>query len=142
MLPFKPEPFEELKRRFPIALEPLIDCTKGVPEVTPGEKREHVFDCEDGIRIIASRDQMLQNEIYYHFSCSAMHGTLLLARIKAGRLLPTVFQKMCEQRFSELLGFTVRQPDHYNYSQVKKVPHWFWREVYTNTENDQERNLA
>lgn len=71
MIQFKPEPLGSLKSRFK---EALIDsyCVANVkenPEERPGDKPRHVFDFEDGIRLIVSRDVIKSQEVI-HFSGS------------------------------------------------------------------------
>ncbi len=79
-LPFEPEPFDQLKARYAPAFEKLFDAaavaasTLGVGPVgghpRPGESRAHVFDFEDGFRMIASRETY-NGVIYFHHSFSA-----------------------------------------------------------------------
>lgn len=145
MIPFKPESIHDLKARFPKALEPIVDTTTTIITHVPGERPEHIFDCVDGIRVIASRDKTKTkgggDAIFYHFSTSAMLGTVLASKVKAGRISGDRFKKMSEQRFNELTGLTIRRADHFTVTS-NRCFHWFWKEVYTGTENDQERNLA
>lgn len=60
MLPFEPESTEELKARYDEALQEVFDPREVAndPDLSPGKKREHVFDFEDGVRLIVSVDQI------------------------------------------------------------------------------------
>lgn len=71
MLDFIPQSTEELKKRFPEALKAAYDAKKVAAQKLerPGEKREHVFDFEDGVRIVISRD-FAEGVEYIHFSGS------------------------------------------------------------------------
>jgi hypothetical protein len=58
MLPHEPESVESMLARFPKALEPVY-ATEAIREgrmPRPGQVRAHVFDFEDGVRMIASMD--------------------------------------------------------------------------------------
>lgn len=55
MLPFKSEPLEILKGRFPKALEKEWTLAE-IPRDRPGLHREHVFDFASGVRLLISRD--------------------------------------------------------------------------------------
>jgi hypothetical protein len=55
-LPFAPEPLDKLKARFTEALTPdYHENAVGTQEI-PGLLRKHVFDFENGIRMIVSHD--------------------------------------------------------------------------------------
>jgi hypothetical protein len=77
MLPAEPESLEIIKARFPKALEPVWRISKIVKPGAkrPGLYREHVFDFEDGIRMIASRDtDGKETWLHLSFSVSAEIG--------------------------------------------------------------------
>lgn len=145
-VPYKVEHINDLRARFPKALEPVIDLN--LPDhPVPGDLPEHVFDCVDGIRVIASRDNLEQKSktyaVYFHFSASAIPGTVLYAKIREGRIDLLRFKKICEERFNDLTGLTIRPADHFNIT-AKKIPHWFWKEQYTNEsgEVNADQNLS
>jgi len=73
MLEFKPETIIALKERYKeaIATAYSTEHISKNPQERPGAKRQHVFDFEDGIRIIVSRD-LLKGQEFLHFSGSAM----------------------------------------------------------------------
>ena len=63
-IPHDPERFMALKRRFPKAIEKIHD-------VRTGARAEHIFDFEDGFRLIVSRDATGEDPAeIIHFSVS------------------------------------------------------------------------
>src|SRR6516165_10248434 len=59
MLPEQVETFEAIRSRFPKALRRIWSCDEietNPKAERPGFLREHVFDFEDGVRMIASTD--------------------------------------------------------------------------------------
>src|SRR5688572_5764718 len=74
-LPNNPQSFDVLKERFKDAVKKSYDVEKIAenPKERPGQKGEHVFDFEDGIRLIISRDRFKEKEVL-HFSGSILPG--------------------------------------------------------------------
>lgn len=69
-IPFIPEPLEQLKSRFPKALEKVWKVTDPMPD-RPGLHREHLFDFESGLRLLVSKDKLPQfQEPEIHVSAS------------------------------------------------------------------------
>lgn len=68
MLPFKPEPNEQLQARYAAAVMITYVAAPNMKN-RPGENPENVFDFQDGIRLIVSKDLILEKEIL-HFSGS------------------------------------------------------------------------
>lgn len=72
-LPFIPEPVEKMVERFQKAFEHEFDVDKianGAPD-RPGTHRENVFDYEDGIRLIISKDRSGER-VFIHLSASSL----------------------------------------------------------------------
>ena len=94
MLPFKPETIEALKVRYPAALERVFDVREltGPVDDRPGLKREHVFDFEDGLRLIVSRE---------------MHDRGLCLHLSASMAGPTG-QAISEEGMKEFAAFVMR----------------------------------
>lgn len=70
-LEFKPESYEEMKERYPLAVKDLID-TNLVKEGfidPPSRDRKHVFDYPDGLRLIVSLD-LAEGRKFLHVSAS------------------------------------------------------------------------
>jgi len=91
-LPFEPECLECMKQRFTKALESVYDqesiaAGKGP---RPGQYRVHVFDFQDGYRLIVSREYSKDGGTSLHFSMSTMNEVppfreflfILLERVK------------------------------------------------------------
>ena len=129
MLPFKPQAIEVLRSRYPAALRKVFDCTKGVPRPRPGELYSQVFDCDDGIRLIISRDRETESDVYLHLSASFVEGYPLWGELKgSGVAGQENFIKMVEDRFAEISGD--KQPlDFHGFSSGKLVPHWRRKET-------------
>lgn len=66
MMSFQPEPFDALKARFPDALEKIY-TVEGLKKGEPlaADQRKHVFDFEDGTRIVISHER-LGTRLYLH----------------------------------------------------------------------------
>lgn len=124
MLPFKPQPIDTLKARYPAALRKVFDCTKGVPRPRPGELYSLVFDCEDGIRLIISRDRETESDVFLHVSASFVEGYPLWDALKgSGEAGQKRFIEMVEERFRVISGDD--EPlDFHGFSAGKLVPHW------------------
>lgn len=67
-MPFQPEPLNALKARYAKALAPVFNFMDTQIKPAPGMKREHVFDFENGLRMIASREYHGQGKTYLHLS--------------------------------------------------------------------------
>ena len=129
MLPFRPEPIEKLKARYPAALRKVFDCTKGVPRPRPGELYSQVFDFGDGIRLIVSRDRESESDIYLHLSASFVEGYLVWNLLKgSGEAGQKKFIKMVEEAFREISGDNEPLGFH-GFSTGKLVPHWRRKET-------------
>ena len=75
MLPRQTESLKALRKRLPAALEDVY--TPG-QSPRPGEQRKHVFDLENGVRLIISRDRLDSGKAGIHISASAFDGDLEL----------------------------------------------------------------
>lgn len=71
MIPFNTQPLSQLKERYNYAIKARNNLTNILanPEERPGAKPVHIFDFEDGIRLIVSRDVIKEMEVI-HFSGS------------------------------------------------------------------------
>jgi len=129
MLPFKPQAIETLKARYPAALRKVFDCTKGIPRPRPGELYSQVFDCEDGIRLIVSRDRETESDVFLHLSASFVEGYLIWNVLKGSGLAgQRKFIEMVEVRFREISGDDDPLEFH-DFSAGKQVPHWRRKET-------------
>jgi hypothetical protein len=117
-VPETPQPLEVLQERYGAAIEKLWDtriiaadvANKRTP-ITPSGQPEHVFDSDDGLRLIISRDRYanpdpkkLLDRTGIHFSAS-MFGDLE-KRVAAGNFNPMQFLALCVSRFQDISGDT------------------------------------
>lgn len=93
-LPFAKETMQQLKDRFNKALEKVwdVDAIAIDPEKIdrPAQHREHVFDFEDGIRLIISKDKTDGN-LFIHIS-----GSSLIKKISDKEMLEELIKKLVE----------------------------------------------
>lgn len=84
-LPFEPEPEVELRIRYPAALDPIYDPNDVIEHRVkrPGAQRKHVFDTEDGYRLIVSREQLKGSPVVLHISVSLNVDPALLGMTSA-----------------------------------------------------------
>ena len=98
MLEFKPESIGSLKKRYPAALEKIW-----IPDAEmsdrPGLRRENVFDGENGLRLIISKERANAVTTVIHFSGSVDDNL----RKPASPLLPLILQEFVTQ-FREISG--------------------------------------
>jgi hypothetical protein len=104
MIPFRPEEEEALKARFPRALAETVD-TEAVrlgTALPPTKRPANVFDYEDGMHLVVSRDQPTRGSAMVHVSASLVPN-LHLFRTLAGSDDPVGhFKRLAEARFHAL----------------------------------------
>jgi len=69
-LPLELETVESIKSRYPMAIRTVWNRQEILDGKRPGMMREHVFDFEDGFRIIANRECLPDGMVCLHFSFS------------------------------------------------------------------------
>lgn len=107
MLPFKPEPLEQLQARFHKALTPVygvVEMAKRTHRI--GMMPKHVFDCDDGLRIIVSVEQDDRTAIYagkpyLHVSFSTIKPVEKLGRTALVAMLNQVVMELSRGRLPE-----------------------------------------
>lgn len=100
-VPFTPMPMDQQKARFPLALRRVFDARNGMlPDgQRPGETLEHVFDFEEGVRYIVSKDYFPgRPDPIVHISVSAQAW---FNQSRAGNSLPD-FESYVLRKFDEL----------------------------------------
>lgn len=121
MLPFNPQPTEELKARFPKALECIYDWEGGqklrasdrqpigAVDYRQGPLHDHVFDFKDGLRLIVTQDLEEDGKVFLHLSAGAQPGTQVMNRFSyTGREGQAVFKDLALRRYREISGDKVR----------------------------------
>lgn len=132
ILPFEPQLAYDMMQRFDLALDPVVTDAvdaEGRLAYRPGAHRKHVFEFNDGTRLIVSRDEHEQCGTMVHFSGSIHEDTpLYRATLAAIRKDPQVALKqaladfvMCFRKISDYSG----PLDHPVMTPGKGVPHWF-----------------
>lgn len=67
---YKPETIEELKARYPAALERIWTLEQVAAGDRPGLERKYVFDFPDGLRMIISKTEFEDKVVREHLSVS------------------------------------------------------------------------
>ena len=113
---FEAESLEVAQERFSASVKDLYD---GTEELRPGEQRKHIFDFEDGLRLIVSKDQYPDpaGSVGIHVSASVVDDETcgLYARIRAAieqnpqvpvtNAAASAIDKATHERFKLLSGF-------------------------------------
>lgn len=130
-VPVNPEPLDALKARFPKALEFVFDAVgirdKGL--IRPGECVANVFDFEDGIRLIVSRELMPDRTRVLHFSASVFDPDRLKNRLE--RIIWTMSPAVRKAWFIgecvhlwKRLSDDKRQTNFVGFTESEQVAHW------------------
>jgi hypothetical protein len=119
-----PQPLETLKDRFYDAIKRSFSVQKVIDKVEerPGSLPEHVFDFEEGIRIIISRDRYKEKEVI-HFSASLLGNYITDTRIPP-RLQIAKFLGEATVLFAKLSGCKTSDVILIGFSDEKQIPHW------------------
>jgi len=123
-LPINPQPIEVLKQRFSDAVKNSYDVLKVAEnsESRPGQKPEHIFDFQDGIRLIISRDRYKEKEVL-HFSASVFEAYPIEPGLPP-RLYVAKFLGECTAHIVELSGCKTQDVKLVTITAGKGVPHW------------------
>ncbi len=130
-IPNTPEPLSSLQARYPHALEHLYDVSDIVARggIRPGECATNVFDFEDGLRLIISRQLFPDNVEVLHVSASfpgecriADEFRLLLLTMPLDKIMEK-WQRSIPGRFRELSGDD--RPLEFGGVTEHVIPHWF-----------------
>lgn len=134
-IPRRPESMASLKARYPLALEYVYDAFQIAEHnaIRPAEVAANVFDFEDGLRLIISRESYPgDNRVFLHFSASFQTETPIHERCKSvaaehgSAAMLTDFMIAAADRFAELSGDT-RQPTTIFVTRGG-IPHWLIEE--------------
>lgn len=133
-VPRNPEPLAELRQRYPRALQFQFDMRAIIEQglIRPGECAANVFDFDDGLRLIVSRELLLDGRDVLHVSASfAPQGKIademrLLSITKSKEQLLQMWRRDVPRRFRELSG-DERALEFLGWSDGN-VPHWFVEE--------------
>lgn len=95
-LPFKPQSLSELRHRFPAAINHYH-------QVRPGKHRAHVFDTEDGLRLIVSVESINGDDVL-HVSGSVESNSAVGQKVRKGFISEADLIGWIECRFAALWG--------------------------------------
>jgi hypothetical protein len=132
-VPYRPEPLDRLRARYPAALRPVFDgesIALGLgPD--PGAEAAQVFDSEDGIRLIVAHcDLGGQVGVILHLSASIDPAAPLYRELlrSARHIWPewsqAEFCRLALARWREISGDD-KPIDFVGYGGAKGIPHWF-----------------
>jgi hypothetical protein len=116
MLPFEPEPITRLASRYGAAVQDVVNANAG-------QDRRYVFDCQDGLRLIISREVQGDDQ-HIHISASMIEGTALYSSAVAGIVTPQAFLRQAANRF-RLISQDSRELHFVGFSREKGIPHWY-----------------
>ena len=127
MIPYRPEPLQALRKRYPKAVARVFDslAVKANPTLRPGKSRTHVFDFQDGIRLIVSVD----TGVGLHVSASFIPDTALDRRLKkyarnAGVAAASDrLKREGEDAYRRLVGPETRL-EFLGFLEGEGIPHW------------------
>lgn len=124
---FKPQPIELLRARYKKALEVSYNATKiaadKVPD-RPGMHRENIFDFENGIRLIISRD------VLGHIEGIHVSGSFAPSIYK-GKVMIEPLLKAMTDCYYELSGEPKDELHFVAFSQ-QGIPHWIIKRAIIN----------
>jgi hypothetical protein len=124
-LGFEPEPLDALRARFPDALNYLaFNGTTSLYRV--GRSRVNVFDFEDGIRLMVSREAFPPPDSarqFIHVSASVTPDSKAEREIRASREPAAAFLNRARTLFKEVSG-GLGPMEFVRFDGPKGIPHW------------------
>lgn len=81
-LPFEPKSVESMRARYPEAVKETFTMEMVLGGNRPGKHRKHVFDFEDGLRVIVSKEPLLDGNTALHFSFSFKDDSEFYEKLK------------------------------------------------------------
>lgn len=114
MIPFEPQPLKQLQERYAEAIDIVWVADKNMVD-RPGLHRENVFDTEDGIRLIISKDLSPNGKEYIHFSGSVKESIYVDD-------ISVEWKDVFTQKFDEI----TKHKNNYQLITVTQggIPHW------------------
>lgn len=101
-LPHEPETIEQAKARYPLAVRRSYTFAEAAAEQF-GRQRKHVFDFEDGMRLIISREKFWLNGSI-HVSASRLCANIPLITLFVEPALRDALLLNVRSRFREISG--------------------------------------
>lgn len=128
-LPHQPENLASMRDRYGAAREPLYDqvAVSEGRQAIPGELRPHVFDFDDGIRLMVSRERTPDGDVVLHLSASVEEDSELYRWIKKGRVGVNEFCFAVIKKW-RAISDSKAEVTFIGISSPKGCPHWFVEE--------------
>jgi hypothetical protein len=132
---FRPEPLDALRARYGAAVATVHDAESVAMRLAPepGTLPANVLDCEDGMRLIVSREDCAGTGVLLHLSASLMPGSDLFLEllsltgdVSVDRIL-AAFGAAVEHRF-RLVSGDDGPLEFLGYSPGRFIPHWVRRD--------------
>jgi hypothetical protein len=132
---FHPEPLDALRARYGAAIATVHDAESVAMRLAPepGTLPAHVLDCEDGMRLIVSREDCAGTGVLLHLSASLVPGSeLFLELLSLTRDVPVdrmlaAFRAAVEHRFRAVSGDD-GPLEFLGYTPGRFMPHWVRRD--------------
>jgi hypothetical protein len=118
------ESIEAQRARYPLAVADVFDLESVElgNACRPSELRRCVFDSEDGLRLVVSREAGLGLAEHLHVSASLDSDCELFADARSGKLGPASFVKLALDRFHAISGDET--PLEFWGLSPRGIPHW------------------
>lgn len=131
MISFRPRSVDQQRLRYSTALVKIYDMLEVElhPSIAPGGKPEHVFDFEDGLTLIISRERTPHGQVVTHCSASSHSSTpvnlelAMRSEHESPRDAVVWFLRFAVERWREL-GLFTHEPKFIGFSEGKGIPHW------------------
>ena len=129
-LPFNPEPLVALQARYPRALEVVYDQQEIAERggIRPGQVPANIFDFDDGLKLIVSRERDLDDDAILHLCASFLSVRRIADEFRLltlTRSTESVFAEWLRDvphRFRELSNDS--RPIRFLGCSENGVPHW------------------
>jgi hypothetical protein len=129
---FRPEPLDALRARYGAAVATVHDAESVAMRLAPepGDNPANVLDCEDGLRLIVSREDCAGTGVLLHLSASLMPRSELFLELLTncdGPATLAAFRAAVEHRFREVSGDD-GPLEFLGYTPGRFIPHWVRRD--------------
>jgi hypothetical protein len=128
---FHSEPLDALRSRYGAAIATVHDAESVAMRLAPepGTLPANVLDCEDGMRLIVSREDCAGTGVLLHLSASLMPGSELFLELLTdcdGPATLAAFRAAVEHRFRAVSGDD-GPLEFLGYTPGRFIPHWVRR---------------
>lgn len=131
MIPRRAETIEAQRARWAKAIEPVYGVWRELPDPPPSSRPRHVFDLENGLRLIVSKERLVAAEKpELHVSASVREGSEVFEELD-GRPLGLLLCRFSIRVAAALKDLSGKQLelDFVGVSPGKGAPHWVAKEA-------------